>query len=336
MQVHTDINNLPFFNNAVVTIGTFDGVHTGHLKIINQLKKEAKAINGESVIITFHPHPRIVIGKPSSASGKADEKVKLLNTLPEKTELLANQNIDHLVIVRFTLEFSEQTAEEYIKDFLVSRFHPHTIIIGYDHRFGKNRAGDYHLLEECQQTFNYKVKEIPEHVLNDVIISSTRIRHSLAEGNIADANEALGYPYSFEGNVVEGNKLGRTLGYPTANIELRDKYKVVPGNGVYAVKVSLDDDSLTNNHADDHTSVYYNGMMNIGTRPTVGGTKKVIEVNIFDFDKSIYNTTLRIYIKGFLRPEVKFNGLEELKLQLSSDKKNAETILRALNSRIHP
>lgn len=322
MQVHRDINNLPFFNNAVITIGTFDGVHTGHLQIINQLKKEAKEINGESVIISFHPHPRMVVRNPSSATtSKAPEEIKLLNTLSEKTELLKKQHIDHLVIVPFTLEFSDQSAEEYITDFLVSKFHPHTIIIGYDHRFGKNRIGDYKLLEHYQAGYNYKVKEIPEHVLHDVIISSTRIRHSLSEGNIADANEALGYDYFFEGKVVEGNKLGRTLGYPTANIDITNANKLVPGNGVYAVEVSIDDDASKN-------IVHYNGMMNIGIRPTIGGTKRVIEVNIFDFDKTIYGKNIRVYIKKFLRPEIKFNGLGELTAQLAIDEKNARHILK--------
>ncbi len=323
MQVHRDINNLPFFNNAVITIGTFDGVHTGHLQIINQLKKEAATIDGETVIITFHPHPRMVIKNTlDDETGKTAEGIKLLNTLSEKIELLKNQNIDHLVIVPFTISFSEQAAEEYISDFLVSKFHPHTIIIGYDHRFGKDRGGDYELLEHYQAKYNYTVKEIPEHVLHNVIISSTKIRHSLSEGNIVDADEALGYPYFFEGRVVEGNKLGRTLGYPTANIEVTDKDKLIPCNGVYAVEVSI-----YNNHS-GFQNVVHKGMMNIGVRPTIGGTKKIIEVNIFNFDATIYNVIVRISIKDYLRSEIKFNGLEELKAQLAADKKKAENILR--------
>ncbi len=330
MQVHRDISNLPFFNNAVITIGTFDGVHTGHLQIIKQLKKEAKEINGETVIITFHPHPRMVVKKSlPTQPGKALEEVKLLNTLSEKIDLLKKQQIDHLVIVPFTTAFSEQSAEEYISEFLVSKFHPHTFIIGYDHRFGKNRAGDYKLLEKYQSTYNYKVKEIPEHVLHNVIISSTKIRHSLSEGNIADANEALGYPYFLEGLVVEGNKLGRTLGYPTANIEIADTYKLIPCNGVYAVEVIIVNDEPDYEKTDQSKSqkMQYSGMMNIGVRPTIGGTKRVIEVNIFDFDKSIYNDPIRVYIKNYLRPEKKFNGLEELKMQLSEDEKNAKDVL---------
>ncbi len=337
MQVHTDINNLPFFNNAVITIGTFDGVHTGHLQIINQLKKEAGAINGETVIITFHPHPRMVVKNPvSTGTDKTFEEIKLLNTLTEKTGLLKTQNIGHLVIVPFTLAFSEQSPQEYISDFLVSKFHPHTIIIGYDHRFGKNRSGDYKLLEKYQAKYNYKVKEIPEHVLHNIIISSTKIRHSLSEGKVTEANEALGYSYFFEGNVVEGNKLGRTLGYPTANIEITNKNKLIPCNGVYAVEVSIDNDERVGENIVHRTPItigayaYHKGMMNIGIRPTIGGTKRVIEVNIFDFDESIYNHTIRVYIKKYLRPEIKFKGFEELKTQLSADKVNAQNILNTL------
>jgi len=321
MQVHRDISNLPFFKNAVITIGTFDGVHTGHLQIINQLKKEAEQVDGETVIITFDPHPRMIISKTDLSK----HAIKLLNTLPEKIELLQKQNIDHLVIVPFTLEFSEQSAEEYIKDFLVEKFHPHSLIIGYDHRFGKNRQGDYKLLEAYQSIFNFKVKEIPEHVLHHIIISSTRIRHALEEKDINTANEYLGYPYFFEGNVIEGNKLGRTLGYPTANIEVNDKNKLIPANGVYAVEVSI----ATDNDIVHQISYvkHLKAMMNIGVRPTVGGTKKVIEVNIFDFDKSIYNQTIRVYINYFLRDEIKFNGLDALKEQLSIDKINALQLL---------
>lgn len=321
MQVHRDISNLPFFKNAVITIGTFDGVHTGHLQIINQLKKEAEQVDGETVIITFDPHPRMIISKTDLSK----DAIKLLNTLPEKIELLQKQNIDHLVIVPFTLEFSEQSAEEYIKDFLVEKFHPHSLIIGYDHRFGKNRQGDYKLLEAYQSIFNFKVKEIPEHVLHHIIISSTRIRHALEEKDINTANEYLGYPYFFEGNVIEGNKLGRTLGYPTANIEVNDKNKLIPANGVYAVEVSI----ATDNDIVHQISYvkHLKAMMNIGVRPTVGGTKKVIEVNIFDFDTSIYNQTIRVYVNYFLRDEVKFNGLDALKEQVSTDKINALKLL---------
>ncbi|MBG9376000.1 bifunctional riboflavin kinase/FAD synthetase [Panacibacter sp. DH6] len=305
MQVHTNINQLPIFRNAVITIGTFDGVHTGHQQIIAQLKREADAINGETVIITFHPHPRKVV---------AHKEVFILNTLEEKTELLRQRGIDHLVVVPFDESFAQQTATEYIEHFLWQKLHPHTVIIGYDHRFGKNRQGDYHLLEDYGKQLGFIVKEIPEHVLNDITVSSTKIREALLNSDVATANNYLGYDYFFEGLVVEGNKLGRTLGYPTANLQVGHAEKLVPGNGVYAVIAVAGQSS-------------YKGMMNIGVRPTVDGKKRVIEVNIFDFNHDIYGSNLRVYIKYYLRGEVKFNGLDELKNQLALDRMSALKVL---------
>lgn len=309
IQVHRDLEHLPDFENAVLTIGTFDGVHLGHQQIIQQLKKEAAQIGGETVIITFHPHPRKII-----ASGK--HGIKILNTLGEKIELLNEKGIDHLVVVPFNDLFLNQSATEYIENFLVKKFRPHTIITGYDHRFGKDRAGDYHLLEELGLKYNYVVKEIPGHILNEVTISSTRVREALAKSDIDIANKLLGYLYFFEGKVVEGNKRGRTISYPTANILIEDEEKLVPGDGVYAVE-------LTINKAPEKLK----GMMNIGRRPTVNGTHRTIEVNIFDFNKNIYGETLRVYVKHYLRGEIKFNGLEQLKLQLAQDKVDAQKSL---------
>ncbi|MCW3107906.1 MAG: bifunctional riboflavin kinase/FAD synthetase [Segetibacter sp.] len=302
IQVHRDLEQLPQFKNAVITIGTFDGVHLGHQQIIKLLKEEAATTGGETVIITFHPHPRKVV-----THGKSD--VKILNTLPEKIELLNQLGIDHLVVVAFNDVFANQTAEEYIENFLVKKFHPQTIIIGYDHKFGKNRSGDYHLLEKLGETFGYKVKEIPEHVLNEIIISSTKIREALLKSDINTANNFLGYRYFFEGKVVLGNKLGRTIGYPTANLDIEHEEKLVPGNGVYAVELTIGADKG-----------FYKGMMNIGVRPTVDGTKRTIEVNIFDFDKDIYGENIRVYVNDYLRGEVKFAGLDQLKEQLAKDK----------------
>jgi len=214
------------------------------------------------------------------------------------------------VIVPFTKEFAEQSATEYIVDFLVGKIKPHTIIIGYDHRFGKNRQGDYRMLETFSIDYSFVVKEIPEKVLHETAVSSTRIRHALLEGNITTANELLGYTYFFEGTVAEGNKLGRTIGYPTANIQINNSDKLVPGNGVYAVTIQVE-------------NRLFKGMMNIGVRPTVDGTKRTIEVNIFDFDETIYGTTVKVYLQYFLRAEQKFNGLDALKHQLAQDKINA-------------
>jgi riboflavin kinase / FMN adenylyltransferase len=320
MKVHKDLGQLPIFKNAVVTIGTFDGVHTGHQEIIQQLKDEAAKIDGEAVIITFHPHPRKVIGASS-------KEIKLINTLEEKTALLAAKGIDHLVIVPFTQAFSELTAEEYVRDFLIAKFHPHTIIIGYDHRFGKGRKGDYHLLEDCSSIYSYILKEIPVHVLNAVSVSSTRIREAIAHAEIESANKLLGYDFFFEGTVIEGNKLGRTIGYPTANLKTPDEEKIVPGDGVYVVELSvvkgqwpIEEDNAENIHSPFTTPYSLKGMMNIGNRPTVDGTKKTIEANIFDFNEDIYGKTLQVYVKKYLRGEQKFSGLEALKDQLAKDK----------------
>ena len=310
MQVHHHIDQLPVFHKAVITIGTFDGVHSGHRQVINLLQSEAARIGGETVVVTFHPHPRMVIAEERSS-------IHLLNTLEEKISLLAAHGIGHLVVVPFNTAFAQQSAAAYIEDFLVEKFHPHTIIIGYDHRFGKGRQGDYHLLEAKAAQFNYAVKEIPGQLLQNIAISSTRIREALLKADVDNANALLGYPYFFSGTVVEGNKLGRTLGYPTANLQPLEPDKLIPGNGVYAVTVvrSVKPGEILK------------GMMNIGTRPTVGGSKRVIEVNIFDFDQTIYSEVLSIAVHKRLRSEVKFSGLEALKAQLAADKQDAEDCL---------
>lgn len=320
MQVHRDIDNLPKFTNAVITIGTFDGVHLGHRQIINKLKEEAKKVNGETVIITFHPHPKKVIS--SAILG-----IRLINTLEEKIEVFSGLGIDHLVIVPFTDAFANQPAEEYVRNFIYERFHPNTIIIGYDHRFGRERLGDYRLLEKLAPQFGFKIKEIPKHILDEIAISSTNIREAVLHNDIEVANKLLGYTYFFEGEVVHGNKLGRQLGYPTANLKPGDPEKIIPGDGIYAVYVQMSNELPVMNNIktgagsslSDHHSLY-KGMMSIGFRPTVDGKKRVIEVNIFDFNKEIYGDVLRIYVKEFLRAEVKFNSLEELVKQIGQDK----------------
>ncbi|MCU0404956.1 MAG: bifunctional riboflavin kinase/FAD synthetase [Chitinophagaceae bacterium] len=316
MQVHRYTDQLPPFRNAVITIGTFDGVHSGHLQIIHQLKEAAKTAQGESVIITFHPHPRRVVG------GQQND-IRLLNSLVEKIELLDKNGIDHLVIVPFTEAFSRLSAIEYIEEFLVRHFQPHTIIIGYDHHFGHNREGNYTLLEAFKQKHGYRIVEITEKVQNNVTISSTKIRQALLNGNVCDANEFLGYPYFLEGTIVGGKKLGRTIGYPTANIRLSDEEKLVPANGVYAVKASL---IVRKNGGYDlplSQSSLISGMMNIGVRPTVDGTTRTIEVNLFDFDKEIYGETIRVSFFKRLRGEIRFEGLEALKAQLALDKEQS-------------
>jgi riboflavin kinase / FMN adenylyltransferase len=326
MQVHRDIDNLPVFHNAVVTIGTFDGVHVGHRQIINKLKVEAIKINGESVIITFHPHPRKVIS--SAILG-----VRLINTLEEKIEVLSGLGVDHLVIVPFTDAFANQPAEDYIRNFLYEKFHPDTIIIGYDHRFGRERLGDYKLMEKMAPQFGFKIKEIPKHILEEIAISSTNIREAVLHNDIEMANKLLGYTFFFEGEVVHGNKLGRQLGYPTANLKVHDLEKVIPGDGIYAVYASIKKGIQNEEATMDEINSFpiadaqYKGMMSIGFRPTVDGKKRVVEVNVFDFNKEIYGKIMRVYVKKFLRAEVKFNTLEELVKQIDQDKINSLQVL---------
>lgn len=306
MLVHRTIENLPPFRNAVITIGTFDGVHEGHKKIISALVTEAKAVNGESVIITFDPHPRKIVDP--------EKPLQLINTLEEKTELLAKTGIDHLVVVPFTPGFAEQTAEQYIKNFLIDNFHPATIIIGYDHHFGKGRQGNYKLLEDKAPVFKYKLLEIPKHILDEIGVSSTKIRNALLASDIETANKLLGYDFFFEGKVVEGDKLGRQLGYPTANLEYTDKEKIHLGHGVYAVYVEIN-------------GVVKKGMLSIGNRPTLLHSDEKIEVNIFDWEEDIYGQTLRVVVKKYLRGQEKYDSLEELIRQLHKDKEDSLSCL---------
>ena len=303
MKVHYSTDQLPAFRNAVITIGTFDGVHCGHQQIINTLKTEAANVGGESVIITFHPHPRKVVS--SAVTG-----IRLINTLTERIELIEKSGVDHLVIVPFTDYFAIQSAEEYISDFLVDKFHPHTIIIGFDHRFGHGRVGNFKLMEEKAAAYNYILKEIPEHVSDAVKVSSSNIRQAILHGQVEEANRWLGYPFFFEGEVVHGDKIGRTIGYPTANLKSTDEEKIVLGDGIYAVYTEVD-------------GIRYKGMMSIGFRPTVNGKRRVVEVNIFDFEKEIYGQLIRVIVIKHLRNEVRFNGLEELKMALHQDKENS-------------
>jgi riboflavin kinase/FMN adenylyltransferase len=314
MQVHyQELGPLPRFKNAVITIGTFDGVHVGHRQIIKQLITEAAAIQGESVIISFYPHPRSVIANSNAV-------VKLLGTLEEKIGLLSTTGVDHLVIIPFDKTFANQTAEEYISNFLVANFHPHTIIIGYDHRFGRNRVGNYQLLVAFGKKLGFEVKEIPEHLLNEIVISSTKIRQALLHNDISTANKFLGYEYFFEGLIIKGNQLGRTLGYPTANLKIDAEDKLIPGNGVYSVHAVIIDEN-------DQRSSALKGMMNIGIRPTIEGVQRVIEVNLFDFDQDIYGKKLQVFVHGYQRAEQKFEDLDALKLQLGIDKQIAEKAL---------
>jgi riboflavin kinase/FMN adenylyltransferase len=317
MQVHRNLEQLPTFRNAILTIGTFDGVHLGHQKIIRQLNEVAKANDGETVIITFHPHPRKIV---SSVPGD----IKLLTTLEERIALLESSGIDHLVVVPFDNKFSNLSAEDFITEFLYKSFKPHTLIIGYDHRFGKGRKGDYHLLEDNGEKLGFRVKEINEELLNEAIVSSTKIRNALLEHDIATANGFLGYNYFFEGTVIEGNKIGRTIGYPTANLHIESEEKLVPADGIYACRVEVKSEKSKGQ------SESLSGMMYIGNRPVIEGKHRTIEVNIFDFDEDIYGDVLKVYMYDYIRGDVPLNGLDELKAQLAKDKLNVlETLSRS-------
>lgn len=327
---HYSTDNIPAFNRAVLTIGTFDGVHLGHRQILEQLKQEAARMGGETVIITFHPHPRKVVATQQPG-------IHLLNTIRERIELLEKSGIDHLVIVPFTAAFSQQPPEEYIENFLIEKFHPHTVIIGYDHRFGIGRTGNYKLLESLCDRFSFRLKEIPAHVIDENTVSSTRIRQAILEGRVEQANALLGYDFFFEGTVVDGNKLGRVLGYPTANLLVENEEKLVPGNGIYVVEAEIVNrqpevgsrESAIGNSSTRHPLL--RGMMSIGIRPTIADNRRTIEVNLFDFNEDIYGETLRVYVKKYLRAEEKFNGLDALKTQLAKDKEDSLHYFRSGN-----
>jgi riboflavin kinase / FMN adenylyltransferase len=306
MQVHRSIENLPSFTNAVITIGTFDGVHEGHKKIIDALVGEARSVQGEAIIMTFQPHPRKVVNP--------NEHLQLINTLDEKTELLEKAGIDHTVIIPFNQQFASQAANEYIENFLVARFQPHTIIIGYDHHFGKGRQGNFMLLAQMADRYNYRLLEIPKYILQEVAVSSTQIRKALLESNIETANKLLGYDFFFEGVVIRGDQLGRKLGYPTANLQYTDFDKIHLGHGVYAAYGIVDGTS-------------YKGMLSIGKRPTLDNSDERVEINLFNFDREIYGMTVRVIVKKYLRGQEKYSSLDELKKQLSIDKENSLSAL---------
>jgi riboflavin kinase/FMN adenylyltransferase len=307
MRVFSELKSLPRFNNAVITIGTFDGVHKGHQKLIERIKKLAKDVNGESIIITFHPHPRIVINPE-------DKSLRLLNTIEEKIALLEKYGVDNLIIVPFSRDFSEQDAGGYISDFLVKNFAPRHIVIGYDHKFGKNRSGDFALLQKMSTEHNYELEEISKEMLADIDISSTKIRAALTGGDVQLASELLGHSYTLTGTVVRGLQNGRKLGYPTANIQVNDEYKLIPRTGIYAVRV----------HAENETHA---GMLSIGYNPTFNGKEQTVEVNILDFDRDIYGNTLTLEFVAFLRNEKKFDSLEELIAAIAQDEVDSRKIL---------
>ncbi len=300
MKVYHSIEEFEKVDNGVVTIGTFDGVHVGHQKIISTLKQIAKNKNGETIVLTLHPHARMVLFPD-------DTTLKLITTIEERTTLFRSFGIDHLIIHPFTLAFSELSATAFIKDILVEAIGTKTLVIGYDHHFGKKREGNYELLEKLAPVYHFDLEEIPEQDINSIAVSSTKIRTALMQGDVATANEFLGYDFELTGEVIHGEAIGKTIGYPTANIQVKDAYKIIPAEGIYAVLVKVDDD-------------LFKGMLYIGNRPTLHGSKQSIEVNILDFDRDIYGQTITIIFKQKIRDDKKLNSLEELKLQIDQDK----------------
>lgn len=292
-----DFTPLPF---GVVTSGTFDGVHLGHQKILARLQEIAQKHGGETVVLTFWPHPRTIL-KPNEPG------LKLLNTFEEKAQLLRKYGVQHLLRIPFTKEFSQITSVDFITQILVGRIGTRKLVIGYDHRFGKNREGSFEQLKLNGPAFGFDVEEISRQDVDHVGVSSTKIRQALTAGDIETANHFLGEPYPLSGRVIKGDKLGRVLGFPTANIDLDAHDKLVPADGIYAVTVT-------------HESSVYGGMLYIGNRPTVDGARRSIEVNIFNFDREIYGETLRINFHKLLRSDARFNDLESLKIQLEKDK----------------
>ena len=299
MKVFHSINQFESKSKTIVTLGTFDGVHVGHRKIIERLLFSAKEMDCESLVLTFFPHPRMVLQK--------DSDVKLLNTIEEKSDLLAKTGLDNLVIHPFDQAFSRLTAEEFVKNILVDAFNIKKIIIGHDHRFGRNRTANIDDLIAFSKIYDFEVEQISVQEINDVAVSSTKIRNAILDGNIELANTYLDYKYSFEGKIVKGKQLGRTIGFPTANFELENNYKLIPENGVYIIESQL------------NKRMFF-GMMNIGFNPTVGGNAKTIEVYYFDFDDDLYNKKISVSILHRLRSEQKFDSLEALKKQLNLDK----------------
>ena len=299
MKIYHSIEEFKKIENAVVTTGTFDGVHIGHLKIINRLREIAADVKGETVLLTFFPHPRMVLF--------SDNDLKLISTKNEKIALLEQAGIDHLIIHPFSREFSRLSSVEFVRDILVNKIGTSRLVIGYNHHFGRNREGSFEHLNEYGPMYGFQVEEICAQDIDEVSVSSTKIRKALDEGHITIAREYLTHDFSLTGIVVKGDHLGHQIGFPTANIKVVDSHKLVPANGVYAVRALIHDKE-------------YKGMLNIGVRPTVDGTEKTIEVHIIGFDEDIYGEELTVLFDDWIRDEQKFDSLDELKTQLEKDK----------------
>lgn len=304
MNIFRGLTSLPDFKNSVITIGSFDGVHAGHQKILHRVQQLAESIDGTDVVITFHPHPREIVYPK-------DTDLRILTSLDEKLEYFRRNGVSNVVIVPFTIEFSHLSAQEYIERFLVDRFHPRYVVIGYDHRFGVNRTGDVHLLKIYGRDFNFEVLEIEEKEWKDLSISSTRIRKALLESRLEDANQLLGHPYMIKGTIVTGNRLGHHIGFPTANLQLPDQKKLLPPDGIYAAVAILN-------------GIEYPGMLYLGLRPSIDkAPEHRIEMNIFDFDKQIYGKEIMIEVHKFIRGDKQFSNMEDLKIAMNDDETSA-------------
>jgi riboflavin kinase/FMN adenylyltransferase len=307
MQVFQNLDHLPEFHKTVFTQGIFDGVHLGHQKLLEKVVDYTKSIGGNSILLTFWPHPRLLLYPE-------DNDLKLIQTLDEKLKVIESLGIDTVIVLPFTKLLSETLPSDYINNFLVNTLNVHTVMVGYDHRFGKNRAGDIHVLRQYSSVYNYVVNEIAAKDIDDITISSTKIRNAILEGDMEKANQYLGRQFSFSGIVVKGLQLGTKLGYPTANVQINDKNKIIPANGVYAVRALVHDKLL-------------NGMMSIGENPTVENKSFSIEVNLFNFNSNIYGKEITVFPIKKIREEKKFENLDELVQNLQIDKTYADKIL---------
>lgn len=309
MNVFHSVQAFKSTKKTIVTLGTFDGMHIGHQAILSKLKLQKKIYGYQTLVLTFFPHPRMVL--------KTDHQISLLNTINERIKQIENFGIDHLVVQEFTQEFANLSAEEFVKKILVDQFNIGKIIIGYDHRFGKNRSADIHDLIKFGNKYHFDVEQISAEELNDVSVSSTKIRKALTEGDVALAKTYLGYPYTVSGKVVSGKQLGRTIGYPTANVQVVEDYKLIPAIGVYVVGVTVKGRDLY-------------GMLSIGTNPTVGGIEKTIEVNIFDFNDDIYNEEITIHFLTKIRNEENFGSVDLLIEALKKDETYSRNFIKNL------
>ena len=307
LKIYHSISNFQDVYRPILTTGTFDGVHLGHKIIIDRLKEIAKNQNGETVLLTFYPHPRMVLF-PN------DHNLQLINTMEEKIVLLEKAGIDHLIIHPFTNDFSRTTSMKFVRDIIVNEIKTHKLVIGYNHHFGRNREGSFKHLKKYAPIYGFDVEEIPAQLIDNVSISSTKIRQALLSGNVSLAANYLGYNYSFKGQVIKGQKIGRTLGFPTANLKIVDESKLIPKDGVYAVHVEVKGQLLK-------------GMMNIGNNPSLTFKKHSIEVHIFDFDSAIYKEQIEVRLVKLIREEISFNNLDALKIQLKKDKASAKAVL---------